>query len=137
MILIQRMTIGEAHEEVVRIIAERCEGKTRLTEDQEITYDPEEPVCIHIQSPMSSPMKSSASLFGDGFSEIYQSSLYTITRRKNDGTDATYTYGNRLRDYPVATRTGSGERHSQIRRIIDRLMAGIGYVPRRSATLFG
>jgi len=120
MILIQRMTIGEA----------RCEGKTRLTEDQEITYDPEEPVCIHIQSPMSSPMKSSASLFGDGFSEIYQSSLYTITRRKNDGTDATYTYGNRLRDYPVATRTGSGERHSQIRRIIDRLMAGIGYVPR-------
>lgn len=128
MILIQKQTIGQAHEEVVRIIAERCQGEMRVTEDGEITYDPEEPVCIHIESPMDSPMKSSASLFGDGFSDMYQASLYTVTRRKNDGTDATYTYGNRLRDYPVAspdTRTG----RTGVRQAFDWLMQKFGYVP--------
>lgn len=132
MILIQRLTIGEAHEEVVRIIADRCQGTTRLTEDGEVTFDPEEPVCIHIESPMTSPMKSSASLFGDGFSDMYQSSLYTITRRKNDGTDATYTYGNRLRDYPqVVLRTKSADRPF-FKRIVDTGMEIIGYVPSSS-----
>ncbi|PKL59572.1 MAG: thymidylate synthase [Methanomicrobiales archaeon HGW-Methanomicrobiales-4] len=133
MILIQRETIGQAHEEVVRIIAERCGGETRVTEDGETTFDPEEPVCIHIESPMSSPMKSSASLFGDGFSDLYQASLYTITRRKNDGTDATYTYGNRLRDYPVATIKREITGRSVIRRGIDRLMQGCGYIPAGSS----
>lgn len=129
MILIQKRTIGEAHEEVVRTIAERCEGITRVTEDDEVTYDPEEPVCIHIESPMSSPMKSSASLFGDGFSDIYQSSLYTITRRKNDGTDAIYTYGNRLRDYPKAELTLDSGVRSVLKRFLDSCMGLFGYVP--------
>ena len=133
MILIQRQTIGQAHEEVVRIIAERCQGETRVTEDREVTYDPEEPVCIHIESPMSSPMKSSASLFGDGFSDLYQASLYTITRRKNDGTDATYTYGNRLRDYPVATIRRETTGRSCIRRTLDQIMIRCGYVPAGSS----
>jgi thymidylate synthase len=129
MILIQRQTIGQAHEEVVRIIAERCQGETRVTEDGETTYDPEEPVCIHIELPMGSPMKSSASLFGDRFSEQYQASLYTVTRRKNDGTDATYTYGNRLRDYPVATSRNDIPGRSYFAKIIDQIMYGFGYVP--------
>ncbi|MDD1727809.1 MAG: thymidylate synthase [Methanospirillum sp.] len=133
MILIRRPTIGEAHEEVVRIIAERCEGTTRMTEDGEVTYDPEEPICIHIESPFSSPMKSSASLFGDRFSDQYQSSLYTITRRKNDGTDATYTYGNRLRDYPVASLAMNAPDRSFIKKGLDGLMKRCGYVPAKSA----
>lgn len=129
MILIRRLTIGEAHEEVVRTIAERCQGETRMTEDGEVTYDPEEPVCIHIDSPFSSPMKSSASLFGDRFSEQYQSSLYTITRRKNDGTDATYTYGNRLRDYPVASPRLKKNRVAFLKTMLDGIMERCGYVP--------
>ncbi len=129
MILIRRQSIGEAHEEVVKIIAERCEGETRMTEDGEVTYDPEEPVCIHIESPFSTPMKSSASLFGDRFSEQYQTSLYTITRRKNDGTDATYTYGNRLRDYPVASLTLKKTGQSIVKSAIDNLMKRCGYLP--------
>ncbi|HWQ66419.1 MAG TPA: thymidylate synthase [Methanospirillum sp.] len=128
MILIRTRTIGEAHEEVVRTIADRCSGETRVTEDDEITYDPEEPICIHIEAPFSSPMKSSASLFGDRFSDLYQASLYTITRRLNDGTDATYTYGNRLRDYPVAVFGSPGDR-SWSRRLLDRLMQPLGYIP--------
>lgn len=129
MILIQRLTIGQAHEEVVRVITERSQGTTRVTEDGEVTYDPEEPICIHIESPMSSPMKSSASLFGDGFSDLYQSSLYTVTKRNNDGTDATYTYGNRLRDYPVASLQTWITGRSFLKRGIDNLMSRLGYVP--------
>ena len=133
MILIQKQTIGEAHEEVVRIIAERCEGTIRESEDGEATYDPEEPVCIHIEEPMKAPMKSSASLFGDKFSETYQSSLYTITERKNDGTDATYTYGNRLRDYPVAS-IGRKIQRGPLRMILDHIMSYLGYVPAISSS---
>lgn len=129
MILIRRLTIGEAHEEVVRIIAERCQGESRVTEDGEVTYDPEEPVCIRIDSPFTSPMKSSASLFGVGFSDQYQSSLYTITQRKNDGTDATYTYGNRLRDYPNPVLEKKKTQRTWAKRGLDRLMELAGYVP--------
>lgn len=133
MILIRKCTIGEAHEEVVRIIAERCQEETRITEDGEVTYDPEEPVCIHIDSPFAAPMKSSASLFGDRFSEQYQASLYTITRRKNDGTDATYTYGNRLRDYPVATLIIQKPERNILLKLLDSLMERCGYVPAGSS----
>jgi thymidylate synthase len=129
MILIRKLTIGEAHEEVVRIIAERCQGESRVTEDGEVTYDPEEPICIHIESPFSSPMKSSASLFGTGFSDMYQSSLYTITERKNDGTDAVYTYGNRLRDYPFPVLEKHDSSKTWFRRGMDHLMEYFGYVP--------
>ncbi len=100
MLLIKKRCIGEAHEEVIRLIIEKSEGNIRITEDNEITYDPEDPICIHIDEPLSEPVRSSASLFGEGFSNQYQASLYTITPRRGDGTDAVYTYGNRLRDYP-------------------------------------
>ncbi len=129
MILIQRSTIGEAHEEVIRIITERCKGDNRITEDGETTYDPEEPVCIHIDFPFNKPMKSSASLFGDRFSEHYQASLYTITKRKNDGTDATYTYRNRLRDYPVASLRLENPVRNTMQKIFDTLLNPFGYVP--------
>lgn len=128
MIQIRTRTIGEAHEEVVRTIADRCSGETRVTEDDEVTYDPEEPICIHIESPFSDPMRSSASLFGERFSDQYQASLYTITRRLNDGTDATYTYGNRLRDYPVAA-IRALEGRTWGRRVLDRLIRTLGYIP--------
>jgi thymidylate synthase len=128
MILIHSRTIGEAHEEVIRIIHERCKESVRVTEDQEITYDPEEPICIHIDKPLQEPMRSSASLFGAGFSEMYQSSLYTITKRKNDGTDAVYTYGNRLRDYLRPEL----QIRSPKKRLLDGLFSRIGYVPAES-----
>jgi thymidylate synthase len=133
MILIQKQTIGEAHEEVIRIIVDRCMGDSRITEDGETTYDPEEPVCIHIERPMSQPMKSSASLFGDRFSESYQASLYSVTRRKNDGTDAIYTYGNRLCDYPVATPVQKTQGRSLLMQAIDRVFKCIGYAPAASS----
>ena len=68
MILIKKRSIGQAHEEVIREITKRCEGRVRVTEDGEYTWDPEEPVCIHVDEPFAEPMRSGASLFGEKFS---------------------------------------------------------------------
>jgi thymidylate synthase len=130
MLLITRRSIGEAHEEVIRVIIERSNGNVRVTEDEEITYDPEEPVCIHIEEPFSEPMRSSASLFGERFSEQYQASLYTITPRREDGTDAVYTYGNRLRDYPHPVQEmGMESQPGILRKITDPVFRKLGYLP--------
>jgi thymidylate synthase len=71
-------------------------------------------------------MKASAAFFGDRFLQAYQSTLYTITRRRNDGTDAVYTYGNRLRDYPRAVYSGQSLKASKFG-ILDRMMNLLGY----------
>jgi thymidylate synthase len=133
MILIKKRCIGEAHEEVIREIANRCKERVRITEDGEYTWDPEEPICIHVDEPFSEPMRSGASLFGQGFSEKYQSSLYTITPRRNDGTDAVYTYGNRLRDYPRADIQYSGSGPGFFRKKFDTIFKHMGYIPARSS----
>jgi hypothetical protein len=129
MILIRKRSIGQAHEEVIRESARRCEGQVRVTEDGEYTWDPEEPICIHVEEPFAEPMRSGASLFGEKFSEQYQASLYTITPRRDDGTDAVYTYGNRLRDYPKAE-VGIVSKHGgAVKKTIDALFRKLGYVP--------
>lgn len=129
MILIRKRSIGQAHEEVIREIAKRCEGNVRVTEDGEYTWDPEEPICIHVEEPFSEPMRSGASLFGEKFSEQYQASLYTITPRRNDGTDAVYTYGNRLRDYPRAVVKISENSSGKKKGVLQGLFRKMGYVP--------
>jgi len=129
MILIRKRSIGQAHEEVIREIARRCEGQVRVTEDGEYTWDPEEPICIHVEEPFAEPMRSGASLFGEKFSEQYQASLYTITPRRDDGMDAVYTYGNRLRDYPKAEVGIVRKRKGAVKNVIDTLFGKLGYVP--------
>jgi thymidylate synthase len=101
MILLSKSTIGEAHNSIVNLIHDTCLGIDKLTEDNEHIWDLEQPLCVHIKNPMQSPMKSQYSMFGDKFIDQYKSSMYSITTRKNDNTDATYTYGNRLCDYPT------------------------------------
>ncbi|MDD3573858.1 thymidylate synthase [Methanospirillum sp.] len=129
MILIRKRSIGQAHEEVIREITRRCESQVRVTEDGEYTWDPEEPVCIHVDEPFAEPMRSGASLFGEKFSEQYQASLYKITPRRNDGTDAVYTYGNRLRDYPLAKVEIVRKSTGAIKNAIDAVFNKFGYVP--------
>ena len=134
MILITAKTIGDAHEEVVRLLYNQCskeESCVRITEDGEQTYEPWTPICIHIDEPFSEPMKASAAFFGDRFLQAYQSTLYTITKRRNDGTDAVYTYGNRLRDYPraiISTMNSSKQSSNSSKPgIIEMIMNRLGY----------
>ena len=117
----------------MRLIYEQCsneESCVRITEDGEQTYEPWTPICIHVSEPFSEPMKASAAFFGDRFLQAYQSTLYTITERRNDGTDAVYTYGNRLRDYPravpAARHSGESLKVSKLG-IIDQIMNWLGY----------
>ena len=134
MILITAKTIGEAHEQVVQLIYNICskeESCIRITEDGEQTYEPWTPICIHVQEPFTEPMKASAAFFGERFLQAYQSTLYTITKRRNDGTDAVYTYGNRLRDYPRAIISAPDQRKQPVKRtklgIIEQIMTRFGY----------
>jgi len=129
MILIRKRSIGQAHEEVIREISKRCEGHVRVTEDGEYTWDPEEPICIHVEEPFSEQMRSGASLFGEKFSEQYQASLYTITPRRDDGTDAVYTYGNRLRDYPRPEVAIIRKSRGMLHNVFDTMFKKLGYVP--------
>lgn len=134
MILITAKTIGEAHEQVVQLIYNKCskeESCIRITEDGEQTYEPWTPICIHVHEPFTEPMKASAAFFGERFLQAYQSTLYTITERRNDGTDAVYTYGNRLRDYPRAIISAADQSVQPLKRakqsIIEQVMARFGY----------
>ena len=126
MIHIEAKTIGEAHERVVHLIYNLChnnETLTRITEDGERTYEAETPICIHISEPFTEPMRASAAFFGKRFLQAYQATLYTITTRRNDGTDAVYTYGNRLRDYPRAT-IGTSNKVG----FFEKILKGFGYI---------
>ena len=142
MILINARTIGEAHEQVVQLIYDRCsreESCIRITEDGEQTYEPWTPICIHVSEPFSEPMKASAAFFGDRFLQAYQSTLYTITRRRNDGTDAVYTYGNRLCDYPRAAISAARHSEQPLQAskvgIIEQIMNRLGYQKKDQALL--
>lgn len=127
--VIKSTSIGRAHENVVRLITR--EHIELVTEDGELTWEYPEPVCIHITHGGNEPKVSKCSLFGERFLEEYVKKVCEITPRRNDGTDATYTYGNRLRDYPVYDNpnncepewygNGSGDGIDQIEHIILQL----------------
>lgn len=141
MILINAKSIGEAHEQVVRLIYDKCsreESCVRITEDGEQTYEPWTPICIHVREPFSEPVKASAAFFGERFLEAYQSTLYTVTKRRNDGTDAVYTYGNRLRDYPRAVISAVRRSEQPLKGskfgVIDQIMNRLGYQKKDWAT---
>lgn len=90
-------SIGVAHREAVgKIIAYGVSG---ITEDKELVVYLEEPLCIHVSNPLHAYNKDVNSSYGEKFDEHYIHKTTRITPRKNDGMDAVYTYGNRIRDY--------------------------------------
>ena len=124
---IKAPSIGLAQERVIQFIVR--DGHLQNTEDSEACIDLMEPTCIHVDDPLAEPMVSPCSQYGERFTQAYQDALCLITPRKNDGTDATYTYGNRLRDYPQKSYQYSvvGKR-TLFRRAIDSLLSRYGYV---------
>ena len=126
--LITADTLGEAHTKVVELIDEW--GKITETEDLEITSDLFEPICIHVNYPHHDPKLSPYTLFREGFVNQYKGALYTITPRRDDGTDATYTYGNRLCDYPTRRERfhANGKRRGLLK-LADYILAKFNYYP--------
>jgi len=103
--VIRANTMGHAHEHVVRLIMRKHIELT--TEDGEVTWEYPETVCIHVTQAINEPQVSSCCMFGKRFMEEYVKKVVEITPYKGDGTDAVYTYGNRLRDYPIIDSYGS------------------------------
>lgn len=117
-------TIGAGHEAIVKYLL--LEGDEILTEDNELTWESPEPVCIHINRPIDEPMMSVACNFGPKQMGEYVKQFMTIHPKTE--TSATYYYSNRLFDYPTAIPPhfllGNGDGHgiNQIKdSIIDRL----------------
>ena len=123
--VINAETIASGHEAVVRYLL--LEGDELVTEDNELTWESPEPVCIHINRPIDEPMMSVACNFGPRQMEEYVKQFMTVHPKTE--TSATYYYSNRLFDYPqVDFRSedlignGDGRGVDQIRKsIIERL----------------
>lgn len=90
-------SIGVAHREAVGKII--TYGVSGITEDKELVVYLEDPLCIHVSNPLHDYNKDVNSSYGAKFDEQYVHKTTHITPRKNDGMDAVYTYGNRIRDY--------------------------------------
>jgi thymidylate synthase len=121
-------TCGKAHEDVVTFVYEN--GIKSITEDNEHVIEVEHPLSVIINSPLDSPLTSSKLGVGEKFLEAYRKSLVTIRLKEHDNTDPTYTYGNRLCDYPFPIADGFGgdgddeyRGLNQIDEIIERLKA--------------
>ncbi len=120
---IVRHTIGEAHEAIVREIFDNASEV--VTEDNEVTFewDPSDPVMIRVLEPMREPMISNACMFGRKRTEIYGENMLKITPPSSEG--FSYTYPNRLFDYPVihGFGDGNGRGFNQIEGIINKLIS--------------
>lgn len=88
---------GVAHHLAVKKITEI--GVPDITEDGEHVVKLEEPLCIHISDPLHGYNKHVKSPYGLNFDAEYIEKVLHVTAKRNDGTDAVYTYGNRFRDY--------------------------------------
>lgn len=97
MLLVNAPSIGVAHREAVSKIINF--GIPGITEDKEHVVYLEEPLCIHVSDPLNDYNKDANSPYGIQFDVEYIKKTNQITPCKNDGTDAIYTYGNRIRDY--------------------------------------
>ena len=97
MYLVKAPSIGAAHREAVGKVINF--GISDITEDKEAVVYLTYPLCIHVSDPLNPYNKDANSPYGEQFSERYIHKTCQITPKLNDGTDAVYTYGNRIRDY--------------------------------------
>ena len=113
--LIRSPTLSRAHELVVRYILEK--GYYLKTENGEETMETDE-ICITVETPLESPMVSSASRFKESFLEEYAKNLIY-------GSDAVfeYDYHGRLFDWGCGLEMNGEIHQDQIQYIIDKLAA--------------
>jgi thymidylate synthase len=108
--VIQGISIGETHDMIMcALIKEGCMNDMD-TEDDEYTWEYPSPIISHVTDPLNPPFVSEASKFGPKFLEKYREQLLTLTPPRADGKGFSYTYANRLFDYPVKVKdTGDDE----------------------------
>lgn len=121
-------TLSEAHEAACAVIMEQhneIDIQTHI-DKKEFTLEfagpngSDDSLTLRILKPWAEPKLSLATQYGPGFTAQYRKQFLTITPPREDGKHATYTYFNRLADFPtiecdsddgwIVTR-GNGDQH--------------------------
>ena len=123
-------SIGCAHKEVCKEILEN--GRELKSEDGEITWEYPEPITIRVKHPKSDPQVSRFNNFQFPEDERQcKLDIYVEQLLKTCDNGFTYTYGNRLHDYPDVkvvngqvekTGDGNGGGIDQISWVIDKII---------------
>jgi thymidylate synthase len=136
-------TCAEAHEAAIDAILSRhkeidiqthIDKKEFTLEFEDGQGNPDE-IKLKIFSPLKEPQISPGSPFGPQFTAAYKRQFLTLTPPREDGKQATYTYWNRLEDYPYETRVlrsyevitelvgdGKGNGFKQVTELIDKIL---------------
>ena len=91
-------TLAEAHDLAVKRVI--LDGIHITTENNEETIELPYSFQVIISHPLIYPQTSPGfTKYGPAFLTAYTKKVMDMTPNKNDGSDASYTYGNRLREY--------------------------------------
>lgn len=106
-VIITGNTIGETHDRIIAaLIIEGCNNELQ-TEDNEYTWEYPSQVIAHVRYPSLEPFKSDASPFSRPYIDEYRLQMRSLTPPRADGKGFTYTYGNRILDYPTIRSDGT------------------------------
>ncbi len=105
---IRAETLAEAHEGAVDAVLEwhkkqdiqTHKDKVEKTIEFEDEDGSDDILVLKISNPQAEPQVSAGALFKEKFTEAYKKQFLTLTPPRPDGKHATYTYWNRLEDYP-------------------------------------
>jgi thymidylate synthase len=105
---IRAETLAEAHEGAIDAVLEWHKKQAIQTHkdkvEQTIEFEDEDGsddiLVLKISNPQVEPQVSAGCLFKEKFTEAYKKQFLTLTPPRPDGKQATYTYWNRLEDYP-------------------------------------
>jgi thymidylate synthase len=101
--VINGISIGDAHEKVVKLIL--LEGEEIMTKHG-LTLEYPEPITVHLENPLNAPMVSECSKFTSRMCEIYFEQMSQIIPKTDSTKDFDYNVGNRWFDYPRVTKHG-------------------------------
>jgi thymidylate synthase (methanogen type) len=102
-------TLSEAHEAACAVIIDQhreIDIQTH-TDKQEFTLEfnarpgEDDFLVLRILHPQQEPLVSAGTKYGPGFTAAYKKQFLTLSPPRADGNHATYTYWNRLADYPM------------------------------------
>ena len=128
-------TLAEAHEAAFDAILNRHKeiyiqthvDKEEFTlEFEDADGNPDE-IKIRIKHPLEEPQISDGSKYGPLFTEAYKKQFLTLSPPRVDGKQATYTYWNRLKDFPHIENAmkwlgdGKGDGYDQMMETIKKL----------------
>ena len=101
-------TLAEAHEATIDAILSRHReidiqthiDKKEFTLEFEDKFGNPDEIKIKVMNPLSEPQVSLGSPFGSEFTKAYKKQFLSISPPRDDGNHATYTYWNRMEDFP-------------------------------------